>query len=133
MISTDSTEIFHQIKVSRTLIRTNRCHHRDVGLRVMGRDAEPLGGLEEDPGDDLRSVPLGSSLSLAGSVNNICWVNIKEETGSARQGHQEQEMDEVRETQFGICSTITLGTITKSPHCPEQNKTTMKHRVITVV
>ena len=48
----------------------------------MGGDTEVVGEVfEEENNDDLRSVTLGQGMSLASSINNICWVNIKEDNG----------------------------------------------------
>ena len=43
----------------------------------MGGDREVVGeGLDKN-NEDLRSVTLGGGMSIASSINNISWVNIK--------------------------------------------------------
>lgn len=62
-----------------------RKHRREVH-NTMGGDREVVGEVFEENNDDLRSMTLGGGMSLASSINNICWVNIKED-GENIDGH----------------------------------------------
>ena len=53
--------------------------HRREAHNTMGGDREVVGEVFEENNDDLRSMTLGGGMSLASSINNICWVNIKED------------------------------------------------------
>ena len=60
----------------------------------MGGDTEVVREVfEENSDDDLRSVTLGGGMSLASSINNICWVNIKEDTDKVEDNEDTLEKD----------------------------------------